>query len=90
MPYPVTLIGGTDRLQLTPGGRVYEVGDVIHDLSDKQRLSLQANGVRFAAVHEDDQPQAAIAEAEPEIPPDQAELNAEIAASSALPKEGRK
>ncbi len=74
MPYPVILIGGTDRLQLSPDGRVYEVGDVIRDLADEQRLSLQQNGVRFSVV-----PDAAATPAKatpPKLPPELAAIAA--------------
>jgi pyruvate/2-oxoglutarate dehydrogenase complex dihydrolipoamide dehydrogenase (E3) component len=79
MAHPVTLIGGTDQLQVEPDGRVYHVGDVIRDLPDYKHVSLQAAGVRFAAVHEDDPPPDP---AQPEavfLPPDQVAVNAEIA-----------
>jgi len=52
MSYPVTLIGGTDELQLRPDGRVYRPGDRIDDLSDEQRASLQSSGVRFSVAQE--------------------------------------
>ncbi len=42
------LLGGTDNLQLTEGGKVYRPGDPMpKNLSHKRRLSLQAAGIRF-------------------------------------------
>lgn len=79
MSYPVRLISGTDRLQLVPNGRFYEIGERIDGMSDDQRTNLQASGVRFEAIHEDTLP---LPEPDPPmLPPDQAALNAEIAAA---------
>lgn len=81
MPYPVKLVGGTDELQIEPGGRVYHIGDTIRDLPDYKRTSLQASGVRFAAVHDDDDPAEDVAPDAVLLPPDQVAVNDEIAAA---------
>lgn len=81
MSYPVRLIGGTDRLQLVPNGRFYEIGERIDGLSDDQRTNLQGSGVRFEAIHEDTPSVLAVDDPSPVLPPDQAALNAEIAAA---------
>jgi hypothetical protein len=46
---PVLILqGGTDRLQLHEGGKVYVPGDRLpKNLGQQQRVSLQAAGVRF-------------------------------------------
>lgn len=81
MPYPVRLIGGTDRVQTRPpDGRFYEIGERIDDLSDEMRISLQRSGVRFEAIHDDTTAPKDDAVAAPALPPDQAALNDEIAA----------
>lgn len=84
MSYPVRLISGTDRLQLVKDGPYYEIGQPIYGLSDDQRTNLQASGVRFEAIHEDTPPMPADDPA-PLLPPDQAALNAEIAAATKKP-----
>lgn len=81
MGYPVRLIGGTDNLDLPGDPRTYHIGDSIYDLSDDQRTNLQMSGVRFEAIHEDTS--SVLPEPDPPvlIPPDQAAVNAEIAAA---------
>lgn len=82
MPYPVRLIGGTDRVQPhPPDGRWYSVGERIDELSDELRTYLQSNGVRFEAIHDDTPPLPSDVPAPPMLPPDQAALNDEIAAA---------
>lgn len=80
MGYPVRILDGTDNLMIPGDSRVYHVGDIVPNLSDETRIHLQANGVRFAAVHADD-PKPAPTEEAPSIPPDQAALNDEISAA---------
>jgi hypothetical protein len=48
----LVLQGGTDRLQLHEGGRVYRPGDALpRSLSHEQRASLRAAGIQIATVH---------------------------------------
>ncbi len=94
MPYPVRLIGGTDRVQTRPpDGPFYGIGERIDDLDDETRISLQRSGARFEAIHDDTPPLPFQAPAPVEIPPDQAALNDEIAATTkpdAKPSAGKK
>lgn len=58
MSYPVRLVGGTDVLNLPGDPRTYAIGDVIDDLSDQLRGSLQMSGVRFEMVEQPPAPPA--------------------------------
>jgi hypothetical protein len=78
MGYPVRLLSGTDNVMIPGDKTVYHVGDVIPNMSDETRLSLQRSGVRFEAVHEDTPPMPGAIDVEPVLPEDQQTLNETI------------
>lgn len=85
MSYPVRILSGTDNLTLPGSDHVYRVGDVIRNMSDETRLSLQRSGVRFEAVHEDTPPMPEVIDVAPTLPDDQRALNESIAHARKAP-----
>lgn len=89
MGYPVRILSGTDNVMIPGDPRTYGVGDVIENLSDDTRLSLQRSGVRFEAVHDDTPPMPVVLDLDPPLPPDQEAVNEEIA-NAAKPAPAKK
>lgn len=82
--------GGTDILQLEPGGKEYKPGDVIPRLSHARRVALQATGIRFTTRHHEpvvtpDGKPAAMAAAE-QMPEGAVIVAVEAAPAAELPR----
>lgn len=86
MSYAVRLLSGTDTLTIPGDARTYRVGEVIKNLPDETRVSLQRSGVRFEAVDEGEPPPAPPDDGVPVVlPPDQIAVNEQIADAKKAP-----
>lgn len=83
MSYAVRLLSGTDTLTIPGDARTYRVGEVIKNLPDETRVSLQRSGVRFEAVDEGEPPPAPPDDSATKLPPDQVAVNKQIAEARA-------